>query len=165
MLLPLEDLGGPEPLSLSHISGLLFPEVAQHGNKFSFLSAVKFNCFVFKKVINLKLFWRCSHHMNMNEAFHGVLTYKLRLPIWMATTGARILFTDWFHLCESDFTDSGWSSDIVYWYEALWCSLRQPGRIDLMSSPMSQWMKLGSMLVKIIGLYLLNHLLKFSWEK
>lgn len=127
VLLHLEDLGGPQPLSLSHISGLLFPEVAQHGNKFSFLSAVKFNCFVFKKVINLKLFLQCSHHMNMNKAFHGVLTYKLWLPIWMATTGARILFTDWSHLWESNFTDSGWSSDIclLVWnslvlFEATW---------------------------------------------
>lgn len=127
VLLHLEDLVGPEPLSLHHISGLLFPEVAQHGNKFSFLSAGKFNCFVFKKVINLKLFLQWSHHMNMDKAFHGVLIYKLWLPIWMAMTGACILFTDWSHLCESDFTDSGWSSDIclLVWnslvlFEATW---------------------------------------------
>lgn len=126
-LLHLEDLIGPEPISLSYIPGLLFPEVAQQTNKFSFLSAVKFNCFVFKKVINLKLFLQWSHHMNMDKAFHGVLIYKLWLLIWMAMTGACILFTNWSHLCESEFTDPGWSSDIclLEWnclvlFEATW---------------------------------------------
>lgn len=46
--------------------------------------------------------------MNMNKAFHGALIHQLWLLQWMAVTGVRfILFTDWPHLLESDFTDSG----------------------------------------------------------